>query len=489
MVVDANTPAAVPRRVARMVRRQVEWEPALAPFGVIFVVILAVTWWIYDSEIGPMGWVTTVVWTLPIVSSLVGMSGALLTRRRMRRQRSWRPPDPVSQDILLVVVPTIGRLDTYPALERSVLSYCRYLPAFFRHLRIDVVTEEGCEAAPLIDELAVANPLLRVVVVPKTYETPNGTRFKARANHYSHELRMLEGEAAENVWVLHMDDDTGVGPDTACSLARFINAQRRAALRDGPDSSTKVKHLAQGILAYPREHAVNTLTWLADAVRPADDISRFAALTGRGTPLAGLHGELLLIRASVEETIGWDFGPKAIVEDAQLALNFCSRYPGRSDWFAGHCYGASPATVRDLVKQRERWAWGLFALALNRAIPLRHRVFLGYCVCTWMLGPLQHIGVILVTAAMLNEMNTSPLSIYVLPLWALNMSYIVWMYWEGLKINSHASAECRPRWWERVSVLLLIPLFSLWEGLGGFRGFLRVLRSDEKTFIVIRKPA
>jgi hypothetical protein len=464
-----------------MVRRQREWEPALAPFVVAFTLVLALTWWTYDSATGPIGWVTTLLWTLPVISSTVGIVGALLTRRRMRRQRSWNPPKPVWQDILLVVVPTIGRLDTYPALERSVLSYCAHLPAYFPHMRVDIVTEEGCAAGRLIDALAEADPRVRVVAVPKSYRTPNGTRFKARANHYSHELRIEEGEAAENVWVLHMDDDTGVGPDTASSLARFINAQRRAGLN--------VKHLAQGILAYPRENAVNKLTWLADAVRPADDIARFAAFTGRGIPLAGLHGELLLIRASVEATIGWDFGPDAIVEDAQLALTFCQRYPGQSDWFAGHCYGASPATVRDLVKQRERWAWGLLALALNRNFPLRHRIFLGYCVATWVAGPLQHIAVILATGLLLNELNTSPLSPYVLPLWALNIGYIVWMYWEGLKVNSNASAHVGRRWWEPIGVILLIPLFSLWEGLGGFLGLLRVLRADENKFVVIAKPA
>ena len=464
-----------------MVRRQEAWEPAVTPFVVTFVLVLAATWWTYDPATGPISWVTTVVWTLPVVTSAVGVVGGLLTRRRMRRQRSWRPPEPVWQDILLVVVPTIGRLDTYPALRRSVLSYCAHLPGYFPHLRIDVVTEEGCAAGHLIHALAEANPLVRVLVVPKSYRTPNGTRFKARANHYSHELRIAEGEASENVWVLHMDDDTAVGPDTVVSLARFINAQRRAGLN--------VKHLAQGILAYPRENAVNKLTWLADAVRPADDIARFAAFTGRGLPLAGLHGELLLIRASVEATIGWDFGPDAIVEDAQLALTFCRRYPGQSDWFAGHCYGASPATVRDLVKQRERWAWGLLALALNRTIPLRHRIFLGYCVATWMAGPLQHIGVILAVGFMLNELNTSPLTILVLPLWALNIAYICWMYWEGLKVNTNVSERVGRRWWEPVCVILLIPLFSLWEGLGGFLGFLRVLRADENTFVVIKKPA
>ena len=51
-------------------------------------------------------------------------------------------------------------------------------------------------------------------------------------------------------------------------------------------------------------HMTRRLLWLADAVRPASDVSVFAISTGRGTPRAGLHGELLLVRASVEATIG-----------------------------------------------------------------------------------------------------------------------------------------------------------------------------------------
>ncbi len=278
-----------------------------------------------------------------------------------------------------------------------------------------------------------------------------------------------------------MDDDTGVGVDTSAALAQFINRQRR----EGENG----KHMAQGILTYPRENAVNRFTWYADAVRPADDIARFRALTGTGTPVAGVHGELLVLRASIEATIGWDFGPKAIVEDAQLALTFCMRYPGRSDWFNGRCYGASPATARDFVRQRERWSWGLVALCFNRTIPLRYRAFLSLCVVTWILGPLQHIGVILLIAWFTGNMNTSPVTESVLLLWSLNFGYVVWTYWEGLRLNAMATGNGRRRWYEPIVVLLLIPVFALLEGSGGFRGFIKFLRRTENKFVVIAKPA
>ena len=135
---------------------------------------------------------------------------------------------------LIVVVPTIGRHDTYPALERSVLSYIAHLPRCFPDLRIDIVTEQDCEAIDRIARLAARSDLIRLMAVPRHYRTPNGTKFKARANHYTHELRIYEYEDRDDVWVLHMDDDTGVGPDTALAMARFIEEQPRR----GPMPST-----------------------------------------------------------------------------------------------------------------------------------------------------------------------------------------------------------------------------------------------------------
>lgn len=456
-------------------------RPSPLPFFVALAITLLFSLYVFDGRTSILGWVFTFVWSLPVISSCVGFYGMFAARRRMHRNRVRPGEAEVSYyDKLIVVVPTIGRHNTYPALERSVGSYCTHLPRYFEHMRVDVITEEGCAAMSKIYQLADRSPLVRVIVVPKHYRTRAGTRFKARANHYSHEMRIVEGDVRDDIWVLHMDDDTAVGLDTALSVGKFITEQRR---------SREPKHLAQGVLTYPRENAVNWFTWLADSVRPADDLSRFAALTGGGTPLSGLHGELLLIRSSIEAEIGWDFGPKAITEDAQLALMFCTLYPGCSGWIEGRCYGASPATVRDFLKQRERWSWGLAGLALNRSIPLRKRLFLGYCVSNWVLGPLQNIVFVLLIALALHMFSLSPVTPYVLVLWAMNMAFAVWMYWEGYKANIAASATRKHRNpFELICVILFIPVFSLLEGIGGIRGFCRLVTRKENQFVVISKP-
>ncbi len=464
-------------------RRLARWKPAYWPLVLAYLLVLVITGWFAEPSVGVLAWPLTVVWTWPLFGTLIGIVGIRRTRKRLRRSAArWDGHGLTrSEDFLIVVVSTIGRLDTYPALERSVLSYLAYLPGCFPRLRIDIVIDEGCEATGQITRLAARSELIRLVTVPDLYRTPNGTRFKARATHYSHELRIGEHENRDDAWVLHMDDDTGVGPDTALAMARFIEEQRHA----GRDA----KHMAQGILTYPREYAGNRLTWLADSARPAEDVARFSAWTGGGTPRAGLHGELLLVRASIEATIGWDFGRRSIAEDAEFALIFSARYEGRSAWFSGRSYGASPATLRDFFRQRERWCWGLSALVFNRSLQLRNRLLVGYSVMSWVVGPIQNVGVVLLLGVIVGDPNTSPVALFVIPLWSLNMAYAIWMYWEGLRLNAAVSGGGRRRWWEPWAVILLIPVFGLMEGVGGLRGFVKFVRRTENKFVVIAKPS
>ncbi len=472
-----------PRQARELHGRLARWRPAYWPLILFFLVDLVTVGWFTEPFGGTLGWPLTVLWTWPVFTSLIGIVGIRRTRRTLRKSAArWSDHGLTrSDDFLIVVVSTIGRHDTYPALERSVLSYIGYLPRCFPRLRVDIVIDEGCEATGRIARLAAASELIRLVTVPMRYRTANGTRFKARASHYSHELRIREHEDCDDVWVLHMDDDTGVGPDTALAMARFIEEQFQA----GRDA----KHMAQGILTYPREYAGNRLTWLADSARPAEDAARFSAWTGSGTPRAGLHGELLLVRASIEATIGWDFGPRTIVEDAQFALIFSARYEGRSAWFGGRSYGASPASLRDFVRQRERWSWGLSGLVFNRSLQLRNRLLLGYSVMSWVVGPIQNVGVVALVAILVGNRSTSPVAPFIVPLWALNMAYVIWMYWEGLRLNAGVSGGGRRKWWEPWAVILLIPVFGMMEGFGGLRGFVKFARRVENKFVVIAKPS
>lgn len=209
------------------------------------------------------------------------------------------------------------------------------------------------------------------------------------------------------MWLLHMDDDTGIGMDTARELAAFISRQEEVGAQP--------LHLAQGILCFPREHARNRLVWLADAVRPACDIALFAATTGSGSPRAGLHGESLLVRASVEDSIVGTSGCERSTRtrnsrfaSPSATLDVAAGIPGRS-------YGASPATVSDYVRQRERWIWGLLELVVSRSIQLRYRLLIIDNIAVWSCASIAHPVIVVLIEVLIGDGHTTPVSGVVIP--------------------------------------------------------------------------
>jgi hypothetical protein len=322
----------------------------------------------------------------------------------------------------------------------------------------------------------MAEPI-RIVNVPSDYTTPLGARFKTRANQFAMESRRRAGENTKDCYVYHLDDDTHIGKDTAASLAEFIEL-------DGDRF-----YLAQGILTFPHELTPSKFCRLADSIRPADDLTRFAFFTGvLGTPLGGLHGEHLVIRADIEDEIGWDF-PDTVIEDAYFAIQFAIRYPKRSTTLNSYSYGASPASVRDLLRQRRRWIEGLLRLAFNRRLPLKPKLPLLYSIFTWSLAPLQFVGLALLISYTSGLDNTSPISPMFLPLWAISLAGVFWFYVEGLKINLSAS-DRPPR--HLLLSLVIIPaiyVITVIESLGVILGIVRFMGfGSQKVSEVITKP-
>ena len=165
-----------------------------APTGLIcfLVVFLLYGWlawrgWEQHHSFGPLNWYTSMMWTLPVLSSSLGLVGMLCTAPRGCVSAHVQE-SPLVSDLLIVLVPTVAREDTLVALERVVLSFLHHLPRRFAHVRVDVVIDEACQGRQDVARLSV-HPCVRVITVPRDYSPARGTRFKARANHYASELR------------------------------------------------------------------------------------------------------------------------------------------------------------------------------------------------------------------------------------------------------------------------------------------------------------
>lgn len=463
---------------------------------VVTVLFVRISW----PRQTPLNYFLSVVWSMYAPLGVLGVVGAIYllhqrrpsrepqhavprARHRLRAPRN-KPARSTYQDrtncLLIVTVPTLLAPGNFPALQRVLLSTLVNLPRHFTRFRIDVVTEGDVDDGPLRSWLAsleaVGEPV-RIVNVPATYRTPNGAKYKTRANQYAMETRRRAGENTSSVYVYHLDDDTNIGADTAASLAEFIEHNGGRYL------------LAQGVLAFPHFLTPSWFCRLADSIRPADDLTRFAFFTGfLGTPLGGLHGEHVVIRADIEDEIGWDF-PNTVIEDAFFAIQFAVRYPRRSTMLNSYSYGASPATISDLVRQRRRWIEGLLRLAFNRKLPLIPKIPLLYSIFTWTFAPLQFVGLALLLSYACGIDNTSPVSPWFLPLWSFSLGYVFWQYLEGLKVNVSASDRPRSFIWLSLIIIPAIYVITVVETFGSILGIIRFIGiGRQRVSEVITKP-
>jgi egghead protein (zeste-white 4 protein) len=450
--------------------RDIRLYPSLLSFLTILAVVTTITLWLTYPHGDALNVYLTVIWSsyFPLVA--IGLAGAIANGKVMASRYTGRTAKKV-----IFLLPTVARADVLGALDRVVDSVLQNAPRNLANWRIEVLVSEGSYGIPHLLERYASHPNFRLVVCPAAYGTPKHTLHKARAQHWVTQEHIAAGEGGPETWIYHLDDDTGVGPDTVASIAEVIEQGRYL--------------LAQGVLTYPHQLSTNFFCRLADSVRPADDLTRFAFFNGLvHSPLVGVHGEHLLVRADVESRIGWDFGPTVTVEDAYFGLTFAKLYRGRSTFLPSCSYGASPATVLDLIRQRRRWCGGLISLMFDRSLSGPGRAVLTYSILNWASAAFQHIGVVLLVAWVTGAFNTSPVWSWVALIWGVNMTYQFWLYIEGLKLNLRVSRlEHRfPRYC--ALVVAGIWCFSAIEATAGILGFWDFVRRDH-SFVVIAKPA
>ncbi|MCA1703938.1 MAG: glycosyltransferase family 2 protein [Actinobacteria bacterium] len=370
-------------------------------------------------------WYLAVAWSFYAPLSLVGIAGAVHLHRE-GRGCIRRSDSSVTTDAKVVfTVPSLCRANTTNALRRVINSITEHAPKNLNSWRVDVVTEEPSADNGILAEWSRWSHV-RVLVVPSSYQTAHDAKYKTRANQFAMEQRRRDGENDASTYVYHLDDDTHVGPDTVASLAEFIETHRNC------------HYLAQGTLTFPRELAPSRLAWYCDAIRPADDLSRFAFFTGKlGRPLAGLHGEHVIIRGDIEDEIGWDYRD-TVIEDAYFALEFARRYPGRSTTLT----------------------------SFSTKLPLF------YAVMCWTLAPFQFVPFMVAIGLALGVPTVPPQS-WIFGLWSISVSTLMWQYSQGVKVNMMASRFPGRTWWRSALCVPGLYLFAGIETCGAVLGIIR----------------
>ena len=436
-------------------------------YTLILTILLLI---VRKTEDHPFNLYISILWSLYTPAAILGVIGALKSRKLSSSSGIKK-----CYSKLHIVIPTVGTSGVMSALNRVITSIYDYSPEYFDEFTVDVVIDEHSPCQEEIGKALEERKNARLITVPAGFRCPNGAVAKARALEYAKEVRRKSEQSKKDEFVYHLDDDTSVSRETMASIADFIN------------NKSKDYDLAQGILTFPHSYSKSGISKIADSVRPSDDLTRFYFFTGfLHMPLAGLHGEHLLVRASVEDRIGWDFGPTK-VEDSAFGLEFVKEFGRRSYFLNSRITGSSPQSLKDFIKQRRRWYCGIISLAFNRRSRKATKIpLIAYAVLT-MFSPMQYILVVLIISAVMST-KALPVSLLFLPVWSFNFAYQLWLYEEGYHMNRGISSRSsHERSWMRFLILPLIYVSGSIEALAVALGVLDFIKKDI-SFDVIEKP-
>ena len=255
------------------------------------------------------------------------------------------------------------------ASARSVLYWACHTPSLgFRYSVWVVVEPEGYATDPALYESLKASGV-RVYVVPKNYRTPLGTRGKARALQFACDIRSRAGLSSPDVWIYHQDEETIVGEDTLLGISEFIE-------RSG-------KLVGAGIILYPVDWAPIP-THVQEFTRSYDDLRVLDSLTMPGNPTAGFHGSHFVVRADVEDSVGWDVSGYSPAEDLTFEIRVRARYGSVFGVLKGFAYEKGAFTMPEQLRQRRRWVRGiLYAIRRSPVLSRRRRLTIAYSAASW----------------------------------------------------------------------------------------------------------
>jgi len=285
--------------------------------------------------------------------------------------------------------------------------------------------------------------------VPDDYSTPNHTRFKARALHYAVEQRRLKGENSDKLWIFHLDEESFVTKQCLISILRYLE-------RPNP------KPVAEGPIFYPNGLETTGISRFADSLRPYICYNCVSELRN-GIPTY-IHGSNLLVRADVEDAVGWDFGSYSAGEDGFFATQIWRKFGKVFDWHGGVVEEQPPLTVNDWVRQHGRWFIG--SMQNMRFLPTRKKME----VLTQLIGWAASFPALIADAIALFFTQSIPILVEI---FLMSMT-LIWLqsFQNGMRFNTRRLSPAK-RLLIHLELLVAIPFINVVEAAAAASAFLR----------------
>ena len=203
---------------------------------------------------------------------------------------------------------------------------------------------------------------IREIVVPNEYQTPTGALNKSRALQYCWEdtINLIQ----DNEWILHLDEETLVTTESVKGFLNFIHENKYS--------------IGQGMISYAHEQPIHSNFWsniqtrictVADSFRVIEDLGKIRGQFQlfKKAPF-GMKGSYVVTKAKCEKQVTFDNGYNgSLAEDAYFAIKAIDQ-GFEFGWIEGEMYEKSPFSIKDFVKQRQRWMRGIFLTAFDRKL-------------------------------------------------------------------------------------------------------------------------
>ncbi|KAL2915914.1 hypothetical protein HK105_204618 [Polyrhizophydium stewartii] len=283
-----------------------------------------------DDQMWNYGCYWKLGWILPLPYTLICFLGLALpfrTPKHIVRDES------TARRVDNLYILTVTKGDNREAVMRAWNAH-KHLEALDPCIRVHVLTDE-----PHFIEG------INCFTCPKSFKTAQ-SKYKARAlEWYRQTMRYTKYD-----WVLHLDEESVIDDESVLRVVDFAKHEHEY-------------HWGQGVILYNQyRYWTNWFFTVADAIRVADDLARFALQYSYfHRPIFGAHGSFLLVNGEVENTITWDLG--SLTEDYQFATHAWER-GFKCGKIAGLVREQSPMDFIGFLKQRRRWYVGIRRLPL-----------------------------------------------------------------------------------------------------------------------------
>ncbi|MGA2530613.1 MAG: glycosyltransferase family 2 protein [Acidimicrobiales bacterium] len=273
-------------------------------------------------------------------------------------------------------------------------------PGLFGELvSVELITESQAQAERVERTFAGDVISVEAVVLPVGYETPKGTKLKARALHFAVERRRAGwNRKPGRTFILHYDEESVMVPGELRKLMKLL--------------ATTPHSVLEGPIHYPLEYlSTSPLCRSMEANRPIGCFECRHVMES-GIPLH-LHGSNLVVAEDFENELGWDMGcldgQPFIAEDYVFGMSaFLAAGKDVFGWHGCVMLEQPPISYRSAFRQRYRWIFGVLqGLTMTRRTPefatvsrhIRTRLLFGtiYRITTFALGAV--VGVLSIAFA------------------------------------------------------------------------------------------